>query len=40
MSFYCMRGEYHLELINNCMHLLVDRENDCGGTLDSNEFEN
>ena len=21
--FYCMKGEYHLELINNCMHLLV-----------------
>ena len=23
-----MKGEYHLELINNCMHLLVGREND------------
>ena len=23
-----MKGEYHLELINNCMHLLEGREND------------
>ena len=29
MFFYCMKGKYHLELINNCMHLLVGRENDC-----------
>ena len=21
--FYCMKGEYNLEIINNCMHLLV-----------------
>ena len=27
-----MKGEYHLELINNCMHLLVGRENDCSGS--------
>ena len=27
-----MKGEYLLELINNCMHLLVDRENDCSGS--------
>ena len=26
-----MKGEYRLELINNCMHLLVGRENDCRG---------
>ena len=32
MFFYCMKGEYHLELINNCMHLLVGRENDCSGS--------
>ena len=23
MTFYCMKGEYHLELINKCIHLLV-----------------
>ena len=27
-----MKGEYHLETINNCMHLLVGRENDCSGS--------
>ena len=27
-----MKGEYHLEHINNCMHLLVGRENDCSGS--------
>ena len=27
-----MKGEYHLELINNCMHRLVGRENDCRGS--------
>ena len=27
-----MKGEYHLELINNCIHLLVGRENDCSGS--------
>ena len=32
MFFYCMKGEYRLELINNCMHLLVGRENDCRGS--------
>ena len=32
MFFYCMKGEYHLELINNCMHLLEGRENDCRGS--------
>ena len=26
-----MKGEYNLELINNCMHLLVGRDNDCSG---------
>ena len=32
MFFYCMKGEYLLELINNCVHLLVGRENDCSGS--------
>ena len=32
MFFYSLKGEYHLELIKNCMHLLVDRENDCSGS--------
>ena len=32
MFFYCMKAEYHLELINNCMYLLVGRENDCRGS--------
>ena len=27
-----MKGEYHLELINNCMHLFLGRENDCSGS--------
>ena len=26
-----MKGDYHLKLINNCMHLLVGRGNDCSG---------
>ena len=30
--FFCMKGIYHLELINNCMHILVGRENDCNGS--------
>ena len=32
MFFYCMKAEYHLELIYNCMHLLVGRENDYSGS--------
>ena len=32
MFFYCMKGEYHSELINNCMYLLVGSENDCSGS--------
>ena len=32
-----MKSEYHLELINNCLHLLVGRENDCS---DSNIPQN
>ena len=32
MFFYCMKAGYHLDLINNCMHLLVGRENDCSGS--------
>ena len=32
MFFYCMKDEYHLELINYCMHLLVGRANDCSGS--------
>ena len=28
-----MKGEYHFELINNYMHLLVGRENDCSGSI-------
>ena len=27
-----MKGEYNLELSNNCMHLLVGRENDCSAS--------
>ena len=27
-----MNAEYHLELINNCMHLLVGRENNYSGS--------
>ena len=27
-----MKGEYHLDLINNCMYLLVGRENDWSGS--------
>ena len=27
-----MKGEYHLKLINNCMHLLVGSGNDCSGS--------
>ena len=27
-----MKAEYHLELINNCMQLLVGRESDCSGS--------
>ena len=27
-----MKAEYHLELMNNCMHLLVGRESGCSGS--------
>ena len=32
MFFYFLKAEYHLELINNCMRLLIGGENDCGST--------
>ena len=32
MFFYCMKAGYHLDLINNCMQLLVGRENDWSGS--------
>ena len=32
MFFYFLKAEYHLELINNCMRLLVGGENDCSSS--------
>ena len=32
MFFYFLKVEYHLELINNCMRLLVGGKNDCSSS--------
>ena len=32
MFVYCMKAVHHLDLINNGMHLLVGRENNCSGS--------